>query len=44
MKAGMQERGTEHGMECGTEVRCKVCHNECACAHCEGVMTAKSIR
>ena len=32
MKAGTQERGTERG----TEIRCKVRHDERACAHCEG--------
>ena len=32
VKAGTQEHGTEHGME----VRCKVHHDERACAHCEG--------
>ena len=36
MKAGMQEHGTESGTEHGTEVRCKVRHDERACAHCEG--------
>ena len=36
VRAGMQEHGTESGTEHGTEVRCKVRHDERACAHCEG--------
>ena len=54
VKARMQERGSERGMECrtkhgtehGTEIRCKVHHDERARVHCEAHMvtgaTAKS--